>query len=192
MGFRLSKIYTRTGDKGETGLGDGRRVPKDHPRVEAIGEVDTLNSQLGLLLAGLEGLAGAVPAMQEVIDVLAPCQHRLFDLGGELAMPEYQALNATEIERLEAAIDVWNEELGPLENFILPGGSALIAQAHVCRSLARSAERRCQHLNAIEPLAGFGLAYINRLSDLLFVAARLIARRQGVAEILWQAAKKPE
>ncbi|MDE1196372.1 MAG: cob(I)yrinic acid a,c-diamide adenosyltransferase [Pseudomonas sp.] len=192
MGFRLSKIYTRTGDKGETGLGDGRRVPKDHPRVEAIGEVDTLNSQLGLLLAGLEGLAGAVPAMQEIIDVLAPCQHRLFDLGGELAMPEYQALNATEIERLEAAIDVWNEELGPLENFILPGGSALIAQAHVCRSLARSAERRCQHLNAIEPLAGFGLAYINRLSDLLFVAARLIARRQGVAEILWQAAKKPE
>ena len=192
MGFRLSKIYTRNGDKGETGLGDGRRVPKDHPRVEAIGEVDTLNSQLGLLLAGLEGLAGAVPAMQEIIDVLAPCQHRLFDLGGELAMPEYQALNATEIERLEAAIDVWNEELGPLENFILPGGSALIAQAHVCRSLARSAERRCQHLNAIEPLAGFGLAYINRLSDLLFVAARLIARRQGVAEILWQAAKKPE
>jgi cob(I)alamin adenosyltransferase len=192
MGFRLSKIYTRTGDKGETGLGDGRRVPKDHPRVEAIGEVDTLNSQLGLLLAGLEGLAGAVPAMQEIIDVLAPCQHRLFDLGGELAMPEYQALNTTEIERLEAAIDVWNEELGPLENFILPGGSALIAQAHVCRSLARSAERRCQHLNAIEPLAGFGLAYINRLSDLLFVAARLIARRQGVAEILWQAAKKPE
>ena len=192
MGFRLSKIYTRTGDKGETGLGDGRRVPKDHPRVEAIGEVDTLNSQLGLLLTGLEGLAGAMPAMQEIIDVLAPCQHRLFDLGGELAMPEYQALNAAEIERLEAAIDVWNEELGPLENFILPGGSAMIAQAHVCRSLARSAERRCQHLNAIEPLAGFGLAYINRLSDLLFVAARLIARRQGVAEILWQAAKKPE
>ncbi|MFK3797610.1 MULTISPECIES: cob(I)yrinic acid a,c-diamide adenosyltransferase [unclassified Pseudomonas] len=192
MGFRLSKIYTRTGDKGETGLGDGRRVPKDHPRVEAIGEVDTLNSQLGLLLAGLEGLAHSVPAMQDVIDVLAPCQHRLFDLGGELAMPEYQALNAAELERLEAAIDEWNEEVGPLENFILPGGSTLIAQAHVCRSLARSAERRCQHLNAIEPLAGVGLAYINRLSDLLFVAARIIARRQGVAEILWEAAKKPE
>jgi len=192
MGFRLSKIYTRTGDKGETGLGDGRRVPKDHPRIEAIGEVDTLNSQLGLLLAGLEGVAHAMPAMQEVIDVLAPCQHRLFDLGGELAMPEYQALNTTEIERLEAAIDQWNEEVGPLENFILPGGSSLIAQAHVCRSLARSAERRCQHLNAIEPLAGVGLAYINRLSDLLFVAARIIAKRQGVAEILWQPAKKPE
>jgi cob(I)alamin adenosyltransferase len=192
MGFRLSKIYTRTGDKGETGLGDGRRVPKDHPRIEAIGEVDTLNSQLGLLLAGLEGLVGAVPAMQDIIDVLGPCQHRLFDLGGELAMPEYQALNAQEIERLEAAIDLWNEELGRLENFILPGGSALIAQAHVCRSLARTAERRCQQLNAIEPLAGVGLAYINRLSDLLFVAARLIARRQDVGEILWQAAKKPE
>ncbi len=191
MGFRLSKIYTRTGDKGETGLGDGRRVSKDHPRVEAIGEVDTLNSQLGLLLAGLEGMVDALPAMQKIIDVLAPCQHRLFDLGGELAMPEYQALNAAEVERLEAAIDVWNEELGPLENFILPGGSALIAQAHMCRSLARTAERRCQHLNAVEPLAGSGLAYINRLSDLLFVAARLIARRQGIAEILWQPANKP-
>ncbi|SEN12070.1 cob(I)alamin adenosyltransferase [Pseudomonas sp. ok272] len=192
MGFRLSKIYTRTGDKGETGLGDGRRVPKDHPRVEAIGEVDTLNSQLGLLLAGLAEQSPVSPGLAEVIQVLEPCQHRLFDLGGELAMPVYQALNSAEVERLETAIDAWNEELGPLENFILPGGSALIAQAHVCRSLARSAERRCQHLNAIEPLAGVGLAYINRLSDLLFVAARLIAKRQGVAEILWQAAAKPE
>ncbi|MEL7548725.1 cob(I)yrinic acid a,c-diamide adenosyltransferase [Pseudomonas protegens] len=191
MGFRLSKIYTRTGDKGETGLGDGRRVPKDHPRVEAIGEVDTLNSQLGLLLAGLGEQSGACPGLEEVITVLAPCQHRLFDLGGELAMPVYQALNEAEVQRLEAAIDLWNEELGPLENFILPGGSTLIAQAHVCRSLARSAERRCQHLNAVEPLQGVGLAYINRLSDLLFVAARLIAKRQGIAEILWQAAAKP-
>ncbi|EKN47271.1 MULTISPECIES: cob(I)yrinic acid a,c-diamide adenosyltransferase [Pseudomonas] len=192
MGFRLSKIYTRTGDAGETGLGDGRRVSKDHPRVEAIGEVDTLNSQLGLLLAGLIELAPSVSGLNEVIDVLAPCQHRLFDLGGELAMPSYKALNSAEVERLEAAIDVWNEELGPLENFILPGGSALIAHAHVCRSLARSAERRCQHLNAVEPLEGSGLAYINRLSDLLFVAARIIARRQGIAEILWQPAPKPE
>jgi len=192
MGFRLSKIYTRTGDKGETGLGDGRRVPKDHPRIEAIGEVDTLNSQVGLLLAGLIEHSASQPGLNELIEVLEPCQHRLFDLGGELAMPEYQALNATEIERLEAAIDRWNEELGPLENFILPGGSSLIAQAHICRSLARSAERRCQQLNALEPLAGAGLAYINRLSDLLFVAARLIAKRQGIAEILWQAAAKPK
>lgn len=191
MGFRLSKIYTRTGDTGETGLGDGRRVPKDHPRVEAIGEVDTLNSQLGLLLAWLIEEALVEPALNEVIEVLTPCQHRLFDLGGELAMPAYQALKQAEIDKLEAAIDLWNEELGPLENFILPGGSALIAQAHVCRSAARSAERRCQHLNAVEPLAGVGLAYINRLSDLLFVAARMIAKRQGIAEILWEAAKKP-
>lgn len=192
MGFRLSKIYTRTGDKGETGLGDGRRVAKDHPRVEAIGEVDTLNSQLGLLLASLAVEAAEYPALQELIEVLAPCQHRLFDLGGELAMPAYQALNMLEVERLEAAIDAWNEEVGSLENFILPGGSTLIAQAHVCRSLARSTERRCQQLNAVEPLAGPGLAYINRLSDLLFVTARVIARRQGVAEVLWVAAAKPE
>jgi len=192
MGFRLSKIYTRTGDAGETGLGDGRRVPKDHPRVEAIGEVDTLNSQLGLLLARLAEQSHSYPGLRQISEVLEPCQHRLFDLGGELAMPVYQALNGAEVERLESAIDTWNEELGPLENFILPGGSALIAQAHVCRSLARSAERRCQQLNAIEPLAGVGLAYINRLSDLLFVAARLIAKRQGVNEILWQAAAKPE
>lgn len=106
-------------------------------------------------------------------------------------MPAYQALNKAEVERLEAAIDSWNEELGPLENFILPGGSTLIAQAHICRSLARGAERRCQRLNAVEPLQGVGLAYINRLSDLLFVAARLIAKRQRIAEILWQAAAKP-
>ena len=191
MGFRLSKIYTRTGDKGETGLGDGRRVPKDHPRIEAIGEVDTLNSQVGLLLAGLMEHSEQTPGLNELIEVLEPCQHRLFDLGGELAMPEYQALNTAEIERLEAAIDRWNEELGPLQNFILPGGSRLVAQAHLCRSLARSAERRCQHLNAVEPLGGSGLAYLNRLSDLLFVAARLIGLRTQIKEILWQAAPKP-
>lgn len=186
MGYRLSKIYTRTGDKGETGLGDGRRVPKDHPRVEAIGEVDMLNSQLGLLLAGL-----AEQGLDELSEVLAPCQHRLFDLGGELAMPSYQALDRAEVERLEAVIDRWNDQLGPLENFILPSGSALVAQAHVCRAQARGAERRCQQLNALEPLEGVGLAYINRLSDLLFVAARIIGRRQGVAEVLWQAAPRP-
>ena len=190
MAYRLSKIYTRTGDAGETGLADGRRVTKDHPRVDAMGEVDTLNSQLGLLLADLAEQKAQWPGLGEIIEVLAPCQHRLFDLGGELAMPVYQALQAAEIERLEAAIDRWNKEVGPLENFILPGGSRLIAQAHVCRSLARSAERRCQHLNAVEPLRGVGLAYVNRLSDLLFVAARLIAKRQGIDEVLWQAAEK--
>lgn len=190
MGYRLSKIYTRTGDAGETGLADGRRVPKDHPRVDAIGEVDTLNSHIGLLLADLAEQQAQRPGLGELIEVLAPCQHRLFDLGGELAMPAYQALQSTEVERLESAIDRWNEEVGPLENFILPGGSRLIAQAHVCRSLARSAERRCQHLNAVEPIRAVGLAYINRLSDLLFVAARVIAKRQQIDEVLWQAAAK--
>lgn len=191
MGNRLSKIYTRTGDSGETGLADGRRVPKDHPRVEAMGEIDTLNSQLGLLLAELDEAQGQWPGLTELIEVLQPCQHRLFDLGGELAMPEYQALNEAEVARLETAIDRWNEELGPLKDFIMPGGSRLIALAHLCRSLARTSERRCQQLNASEPLRSVGLAYLNRLSDLFFVAARLIARRQGRAEILWQAAPAP-
>lgn len=191
MGFRLSKIYTRTGDQGETGLADGRRVGKDHPRIEAIGELDSCNSQLGLLLAELDEASATWPGLREVSDALRPCQHRLFDLGGELAMPDYQALQQEEVERLEVLIDRWNEEVGPLQNFILPGGSRLIAQAHVCRSFARSSERRCQHLNAVEPLRAVGLAYVNRLSDLLFVAARLIARRQGIAEVLWQAAEKP-
>jgi len=192
MGYRLSRIYTRTGDAGHTGLADGRRVPKDHPRIEAIGEVDSLNSLLGVLLAELEEARGRHPGLAELIEVLTPCQHRLFDLGGELAMPEYQAVQAAEIARLEAVIDRWNEEVGPLENFILPGGSRLIAQAHLCRSAARAAERRCHTLNGEEPLRGELLAYLNRMSDLLFVAARLIARRQGVAEVLWQAAPRPE
>ncbi|WP_454256063.1 cob(I)yrinic acid a,c-diamide adenosyltransferase [Pseudomonas sp. Marseille-Q8238] len=191
MGYRLSKIYTKTGDTGETGLADGRRVSKDHPRIEAIGELDHLNSQLGLLLADLAEQQSLWPGLTEIIEVLAPCQHRLFDLGGELAMPDYQALDEAEIERLEQAIDRWNDELGPLKNFILPGGSRLIAQAHVCRSLARNAERRCQTLNAEEPLRAAGMAYINRLSDLLFVAGRLIARRQHIDEVLWQVAQKP-
>ncbi|MBE7372957.1 cob(I)yrinic acid a,c-diamide adenosyltransferase [Pseudomonas lopnurensis] len=188
MGNRLSKIYTRTGDRGETGLADGRRVAKDHPRVEAMGEVDTLNSQLGLLLAELAEAQAQWPGLEELIEVLGPCQHRLFDLGGELAMPDYQALREAEIGQLEQAIDRWNQELGPLEDFILPGGSRLIALAHLCRSLARTAERRCQRLNACEAVRPVLLAYLNRLSDALFVAARLIARRQGCAEILWQPA----
>ncbi|MBB3104195.1 cob(I)yrinic acid a,c-diamide adenosyltransferase [Azomonas macrocytogenes] len=187
MGNRLSRIYTRTGDTGETGLADGRRVAKNHPRIEAIGEVDTLNCQLGLLLAELDEAMANWPTLSELRDLLAPCQHRLFDLGGELAMPDYQALDETQITRLEQAIDRWNQELGPLEDFILPGGSRLIAQAHLCRSAARTAERRCLALHTDEPLRPVCLAYLNRLSDALFVAARLIARRQGRSEVLWQA-----
>ena len=191
MGYRLSKIYTRTGDAGQTGLADGRRVPKDHPRIEAIGELDTLNSQLGLLLAELQLEQTAHPGLVEISEALAPCQHRLFDLGGELAMPEYQVVSDDDIRQLETLIDAWNEEVGPLVNFILPGGSRLIAQAHVCRSAAREAERRCQSLNAVEPLRPTALAYLNRLSDLLVVGARLIARRQDCAEVLWASRPAP-
>lgn len=192
MSDRLSKIYTRQGDRGQTSLADGSRVAKDHPRIEAIGEVDSLNSQLGLLLAMLQEQSATHPALAEVLEVLAPCQHRLFDLGGELAMPEYQTLTSIEINRLEQAIDHWNDELGPLKEFILPGGSPAIAQAHVCRSSARTAERRCQSLNAAEPLRNECLGYLNRLSDLLFVAARMIARRQDLADVLWQPAGKAD
>ena len=189
MGNRLSKIYTRTGDQGETGIGDGRRVLKDHPRIETIGEVDTLNCQLGVLLAGLQAEQAQNPALTEIIDALQPCQHRLFDIGGELAMPDYQVINAEEISRVEAIIDEWNEELGPLKEFILPGGSILIAQAHLARSVARTAERRALTLHQVEPLRAEILKYLNRLSDLLFVGARIIARRQDKAEVLWQSAR---
>lgn len=191
MGYRLSKIYTRTGDDGHTGLADGRRVNKSHPRIEAIGALDEFNSQLGLLLAELQDQLGKFAQLQEVINVLAPCQHRIFDMGGELAMPEYQALHADEITRIEATIDQWNVLVGPLKEFILPGGSRLIAQAHICRSSARNAERRCEALHSSEALRPEMLGYINRLSDLLFVAARLITQYQGCAEIHWQAAEKP-
>ena len=191
MGYRLSKIYTRTGDDGQTGLADGRRVNKSHPRIEAIGALDEFNSQLGLLLAELQDSLSQTAKLQEIIDVLAPSQHRIFDMGGELAMPEYQALQAAEITRIEETIDAWNIQVGPLKEFILPGGSRLIAQAHVCRSSARNAERRCQALHSSEALRPEMLGYINRLSDLLFVAARLIAQYQGCAEIHWQAAEKP-
>src|SRR5690606_12110995 len=163
MGYRLSWRYTSTGDARPTALADRLRVLQDAPPIEAIGEVDSLNSLLGVLLAELEEARGRHPGLAELIEVLTPCQHRLFDLGGELAMPEYQAVQAAEIARLEAVIDRWNEEVGPLENFILPGGSRLIAQAHLCRSAARAAERRCQTLNGEEPLRGDLLAYLNSM-----------------------------
>ncbi len=191
MGYRLSKIYTRTGDDGQTGLADGRRVNKSHPRIESIGALDEFNSSLGLLLAELQDQLGAAPKLEAIITALTPCQHRIFDMGGELAMPEYQALHADEITRIEHTIDAWNVQVGPLKEFILPGGSRLIAQAHMCRSSARNAERRCQALHSSESLRPEMLGYINRLSDLLFVAARLIAQYQGYPEIHWQAAEKP-
>lgn len=189
MGFRLSKIYTRTGDAGHTGLADGLRVAKDHPRIEAIGEVDTLNCVIGVLLAELLVEQRQHDGLLEISQALAPCQHRLFDVGGELSMPAWAALQIDEVERLEALIDRWNEEVGPLKDFILPGGSRLIALAHQARAAARTAERRCQTLNGVEPLRPVLLAYINRLSDFLFVAGRLVAIRQGCPEVLWVASQ---
>lgn len=187
MGYRISKVYTGTGDSGTTGMADGTRLAKSHPRIEAMGELDSLNSQLGLLLALLQEQHHG-----EIHDVLAPYQHLLFDLGGELAMPEYQVIQSAHIRQMEQQIDHWTSQLPPLKDFILPGGSQAIAQAHLCRSAARTAERRCQSLHESEPQRAEVLGFVNRLSDLLFVAARLIALHSGRSEILWQAQPAPQ
>ncbi|UAW97627.1 cob(I)yrinic acid a,c-diamide adenosyltransferase [Halopseudomonas nanhaiensis] len=186
MGFRLSKVYTRTGDTGETGLADGRRLGKDHPRVEAMGSVDELNSQIGLLLAALHA-----PELKPVRQTLEPVQHRLFDLGGELAVPGQQIIDAADVAALEAEIDAYNAELEPLKNFILPGGSEAIALAHLARSVCRRAERRYLTLAGLEDVNQQARIYLNRLSDLLFVIARSIARLQGTPEVLWQPKPRP-
>ncbi|MCL5041873.1 MAG: cob(I)yrinic acid a,c-diamide adenosyltransferase [Gammaproteobacteria bacterium] len=187
MGYRLSKLYTRTGDKGDTGLADGRRISKDHPRVEAMGSVDELNSQLGVLLAEL-----AEPALHTLQAHLAPIQHRLFDLGGELAVPGYDIISADDVTALEALIDEYNAELQPLTNFILPGGSRPVALAHLARSVCRRAERRYLTLANHEAVNEQAPIYLNRLSDLLFVIARTIARLQGTPEVLWAPKPKPQ
>ncbi|ROR34996.1 cob(I)yrinic acid a,c-diamide adenosyltransferase [Inmirania thermothiophila] len=180
MGHRLSKIYTRTGDTGETGLAGRRRVPKDAPRVEAMGAVDELNSQLGVLLAH--------PLPQALREVLTRVQHRLFDLGGALAMPGHEPLDDGDVAALEEALDRLNAELPPLKEFILPGGSPAAAHCHLARAVCRRAERRLVTLAASEGEAvpGVLLRYLNRLSDLLFVAARVISREDGVGEVLWR------
>jgi len=177
VGHRLSKIVTRTGDSGTTGLATGERVPKWDDRIEAIGEIDELNSQLGVLLTH------ELPAV--VRDFLQAQQHRLFDLGGELSMPGVTVLREEDIERVEAALEALNDELQPLKEFILPGGSAAAASCHLVRAVARRAERRLWALNAEAPLNTFALRYLNRLSDYLFVAARTLARAEGVQEVSW-------
>lgn len=192
MGHRISKVYTKTGDDGLSGLADGTRLPKSHPRFEAMGALDQLNSQLGLLLAFLQQEVASKPKLQQVIDALIPWQHILFDLGGELAMPQYQVVQSEHTTQLEQQIDHWTAQLAPLKDFILPGGSVLIAQAHLCRCEARTAERRCQQLHRLEPMRTEVLAFVNRLSDLFFVAARIIALHQGCSEVLWQAQPTPQ
>jgi cob(I)alamin adenosyltransferase len=180
MGHRLSRIYTRTGDDGTTGLGDGTRVPKDHLRVEAFGTVDEANSAVGAVLA--------VPTLpEEIMACLIRIQHDLFDLGGELCVPGLSAVTADYVHRLERELDGFNEPLPPLKDFILPGGGPAAAACHLARAVTRRAERRVWTLagaeSAVNPEAA---RYLNRLSDLLFVLARVLARHEQGSEVLWQ------
>ncbi len=183
MGHRLSKIYTRTGDDGSTGLGDGSRINKDHVRMESIGNVDELNSQIGLLIAEL-------PVEDDFAALLSRIQHDLFDLGGELAVPGYTLVNAERIGELEQSLDALNEDLPPLKNFILPGGSKPAALCHLARAICRRAERSLVALSREDQVNDTSRQYLNRLSDFLFVMARLLARRNGGDEVLWQPADK--
>jgi cob(I)alamin adenosyltransferase len=179
MGHRLSRIYTRTGDDGTTGLGDGTRIPKDDARVEAFGTVDEANSAVGLVLA-----APGLPA--DIIACLTRVQHDLFDLGGELCIPGYVAITAGYVARLERELDGFNEALPPLKDFILPGGGPATAACHLARTVTRRAERRVWTLAARDPVSPEASRYLNRLSDLLFVLARVIARHEQGSEVLWQ------
>ena len=179
MGNRLSKIYTRTGDDGTTGLGDGTRVRKDSSRVEAFGTVDELNSVLGMLLAQPALAAGVTECLTEV-------QHQLFDLGGELCIPGHVVLAAAQVEWLERTLDAFNADLPPLKECILPGGDPAAALCHLARTVARRAERRVWTLARTEAVNPHALHYLNRLSDLLFVLARVLARHERGSEVLWR------
>lgn len=180
MGNRLSNIVTRTGDAGTTGLGDGSRVNKDDARIEAIGDVDELNSAIGLLRAG-PGLPE--PIAQDLLRI----QHDLFDLGGELAIPGTRLVSEEQVQWLEQQVERFNADLPRLKEFILPGGSEAAARCHLARSIARRAERRCWTLAATQTAEerGFPPIYLNRLSDLLFVLSRVLARCEGGSEVLW-------
>jgi cob(I)alamin adenosyltransferase len=178
MGHRLSKIYTRTGDDGSTGLGDGSRTGKDSPRVEAFGDVDELNSFIGQLLCG------DLPA--DVRSELTAVQHDLFDIGAELCVPGHQVISARQVERLEHCLDRWNADLQPLKEFILPGGTAAAAACHVARAVCRRAERRVVGLARVEAVNSDVMRYLNRLSDLLFVVARHLNRIASVDDVLWE------
>ena len=177
MGNRLSKIYTRTGDDGSTGLGDGTRVPKDSARVASYGTIDEANSAIGLLLAS------QVP--DDIRDLLVRIQHQLFDLGGELCIPGHAAIHDADIDALERALDANNAGLPPLKEFILPGGGEASARCHLARTIVRRAEREAVTLARIEPVRPQALRYLNRLSDLLFVLARVLARASGAGEVTW-------
>jgi cob(I)alamin adenosyltransferase len=178
MGHRLSKITTRTGDAGETGLGDGARVPKDSLRIQALGDVDELNCVLGLVL--VEDLP------QELSQTLRAVQHDLFDLGGELSIPGHAMLKAAQVEQLEQRIAAWNADLPALKEFVLPGGSRAAAAAHLARTVCRRAERSVVALGRNEKIGEHARRYLNRLSDLLFVAARVANRAAGCGDVQWR------
>ena len=183
MGNRLSKIYTRTGDDGSTGLGDGSRVAKENLRVEAYGTVDETNSALGVVL-------GNPVLPPEIRRALTEIQHDLFDLGGELCIPGHIMIKAAHVDRLESVLDGLNEGLPPLKEFILPGGGPAAAACHLARAICRRAERRCWSLARVESVSADALKYLNRLSDLLFVMARVLARGAD-GEVVWRRSALP-
>lgn len=178
MGNRLSKIYTRTGDDGTTGLGDGQRIAKDAPRVEAFGTVDEANSAIGTILA-----VASFP--ERFRRCLITVQHDLFELGGELCIPGHEAIEQSFVDRLEADLDAFNADLPPLKDFILPGGGPATAACHVARTIVRRAERRVITLQGNEDVRDEVLRYLNRLSDLLFVIARQVVQAENGKEVLW-------
>jgi len=181
VGYRLSRIYTRTGDSGTTGMADGSRVAKDSLRMQAIGEVDELNSMLGIVINRC--------AAGEVKENLITIQHDLFNLGGQLAMPDYEMLQQARIEWLEQTLDAMNGELTPLKEFILPGGAEPASYCHLARAICRRAERALVSLSQAETTKAELAAYINRLSDWLFVAARYLNKQQGEQEVYWQSGR---
>jgi len=182
MGNRLSKIYTRTGDDGTTGLGDGSRTAKDDPRVEAYGTVDELNSAIGVLVATEPGI--------ELGEILAGIQQQLFNLGGELCIPGSTLISADDVASLESILDRYNSDLPPLKDFILPGGSPAGAACHMARAVCRRTERRICTLAADQSINAEALHYINRLSDLLFVLARTINTAGNNKEVLWDSGRE--
>jgi cob(I)alamin adenosyltransferase len=178
MGNRLSRIYTRTGDDGTTGLGDGTRVAKDSTRVEAMGTVDELNAVIGILLTE--------PLPEAISKTLTRVQHDLFDLGGEICIPGHVMVKAERITVLEETLDQLNDDLSPLKEFILPGGTRAAAYCHLARTVCRRAERQLIKLGHEEAVTDVSLQYLNRLSDLLFVMCRVLNKDAGCADVLWK------
>ena len=178
MGNRLSRIYTRTGDNGTTGLGDGTRINKDSLRVEAMGDVDELNAVIGILLTE--------PLSETISKTRTRVQHDLFDLGGEICIPGHAMLKHERVDALESVLDDLNDKLEPLKEFILPGGTRAAAYCHLARTVCRRAERQLVRLDREAAVTPASLKYLNRLSDLLFVMCRAINKNDGTPDVLWQ------